>query len=101
MAGDVTVSPWISGTFPGGRASLRDGPRLAARQVRGRHRILVIRGTGAPQNGIDPADGSCLRMTVRGKRESPSPRARVGGVDARAQSTEHVRWPGGERTALG
>ena len=27
------------------RASLRDGPRLAARQVSGRHRILVIRGT--------------------------------------------------------
>jgi hypothetical protein len=26
-------------------------PRLAARQVRSRHRISVIRETGAPQNG--------------------------------------------------
>jgi hypothetical protein len=35
--------PEISGTCPGGRASLRDGPRLATRQVKGRHRILAIR----------------------------------------------------------
>ena len=37
-AGEVTVSPWNLGHVPGGRASLRDRPRLAARQVRGRHR---------------------------------------------------------------
>src|SRR5439155_9270185 len=33
--------PWISEHVPGGRASFSDGPRLAASQVRGRHRITV------------------------------------------------------------
>jgi hypothetical protein len=35
--------PRISGHVPGGRASVRDASRFAARQVRGRHRIRVIR----------------------------------------------------------
>jgi hypothetical protein len=30
------------GHVPGGHASFRDGPRLAASKVKGRHRILVI-----------------------------------------------------------
>src|SRR5690242_11204900 len=38
--------PGIFGTSPGGRASLRNGPRLAASQVRGRHRIPVIHEAG-------------------------------------------------------
>jgi len=34
---------FISGTALYHRASLRDGSRLAIRQVKGRHRILAIR----------------------------------------------------------
>src|SRR5262249_21410970 len=33
------------GTYPGGRASFRVGPTLAARQVRGGHRIPVIQAS--------------------------------------------------------
>jgi hypothetical protein len=46
-----------------------DGPTGWTRLPLRRHRIPVIRGTGAPQNGIDHADGSCLPMTVRQTRE--------------------------------
>jgi hypothetical protein len=46
VSGDVTVSPWNLGHVPGGRANLRDGPRLAASRVKGRHRIPVIRAAG-------------------------------------------------------
>jgi LuxR family transcriptional regulator, maltose regulon positive regulatory protein len=42
----------MSGTSPGGRASLRDKTRLAASQVRGRHRISVIRRAGTMQDGM-------------------------------------------------
>jgi TrwC relaxase len=49
---------------------------------------------GAPQNGIDHADGSCLRMTVRQAREPMTTGTCWRRVDARAQSTEHVGWPG-------
>jgi hypothetical protein len=34
--------PWISGTSAAGRASFRDVSKVAARQVRSRHRIMVI-----------------------------------------------------------
>jgi hypothetical protein len=43
LATDVTVSPLNMRYVPGGRASLHDVSRLSARQVRGDHRILVIR----------------------------------------------------------
>src|SRR5258708_8538436 len=43
----MSLESW--GTCAGGRASVRDRPRLATRQVRGRHRILVIR---APLTGL-------------------------------------------------
>src|SRR6266702_8658740 len=94
----MTHPPSILGTSLYSRASLRGGPRLATRQVRGRHRIMVIRETGAPQNEIDHADGSCLRMTVKRKRESPRPPGTSWRrVNIRAPSTEHVRWPGAKR----
>src|SRR2546430_8016147 len=46
----------ISGTALCRRASLRDGPRLAARQVKGRHRILAIRAV----------DTACAGLIARG-----------------------------------
>src|SRR2546428_529206 len=48
------VSPLLE--FPAGR---RAATRLAARQVRRRHRILVIRATGAPQNRSSTDSREC------------------------------------------
>jgi hypothetical protein len=43
--------PGISGHVPW-RPYLRDRPRLAARQVRGHHRVQVIRRTGTTPDGM-------------------------------------------------
>src|SRR5206468_1603685 len=55
-AGDVTVSPWGLGARPlAAVPALRDGPRLAASQVKGHRRIPVIarlRQRDAPRAGV-------------------------------------------------
>jgi hypothetical protein len=51
-AGEVTVSPLNLGHVPGGHASLRDGLRLAARQVKGPHQIAVIRDALYRRTGL-------------------------------------------------
>jgi hypothetical protein len=51
-ATDVTVSPLNMRHVPRGRASLHDGLRLSSRQVRGHHRILVIRLVDSTRTGL-------------------------------------------------
>src|SRR6266511_162502 len=66
----VGIRSWNSpGSTPGGLAHVtpllkspagrRATPRLAARQVRRRHRIMVIRATGAPQNRSSADSRAC------------------------------------------
>jgi hypothetical protein len=59
------VSPFASRARPWGRASLRDRSRLAIRQVRGHHQILVIRAPTRqpPQAGrIAPLTGAAASL---------------------------------------
>src|SRR5689334_20613106 len=90
--------PGISGTCPGGRASLRNRPRLAASQVRGRHRIPVIHEAGWVRGG------ACLRVRQNeGSRAVDSafawliPRGKVPGLRDRHQGAGR-RYQGGPVT---
>ena len=72
--------PGISEHVPGGRASFRDGPRLAASQVKGHHQIPVIHelrqrdapraGAGHSGTGLGPADAVCTPGPIRACPES-------------------------------
>ena len=69
--------PWVSGTCPGGRASLRDGPRLTASQVRSRHRILVIR---AARPGLRRPETERTVSTAERPGQAPRQVPRTSGV---------------------
>src|SRR6266513_5792408 len=55
----------ISGTALCRRASLRAGPRLATRLVKGRHRILAIRAVDTTCKGLIPRGLGSRRLGVR------------------------------------
>src|SRR2546430_5013273 len=59
----------ISGTALCRRASLRAGPRLAARQVKGRHRILAIRAVDTACAGLIARGLGRRRLGVRRRHQ--------------------------------
>src|SRR6266496_648231 len=79
----MTHPPSILGTSlysRASRASLRDGPRLATRQVRGRHRIMVIRETGDRRTGSITRTAHAFASRSGASGRAHDRRARVGGA---------------------